>query len=272
VAAEPHIVSMGDCVTSGSYCLHSRFDHAINFCDGRGIISFVTEKIGSGPNNIVFGTKAPIQWFRNTEVEIRAYSLHVGDVVIPTSGIPRFNSAVDVPNLAMPKDGLKIFEQFLMDRAPARSLCCIFGATKETAFKTRFELAVIEAFKEAMENLTSGQIRNCIQKVQGLGWGLTPSGDDFIAGLLLGAHAFSKKSVSEIAAAIDFSKLTKLSAMFLRSAEMGNFSEPWLNLVSAIFSEDSERINTATQRILEIGASSGADMAVGIVASAKMMK
>ena len=49
-------IIIGNRIRQGTYRLHSRFDHAINFTDGHSLVSLVTPDVGAGPVNIVVTT------------------------------------------------------------------------------------------------------------------------------------------------------------------------------------------------------------------------
>ena len=55
------ILSIGDEVREGTYRLHSCFQRAVNFTDGRRLVTLVTPDIGAGPVNIVVGDLTPFE-------------------------------------------------------------------------------------------------------------------------------------------------------------------------------------------------------------------
>ena len=104
----------------------------------------------------------------------------------------------------------------------------------------------------------------------GRGPGLTPSGDDFLAGcmavgwLLYGpqpAFLASCQCVNEIARR----RTHELSQCWLAYAAAGDVASPIGTLLSALTSQDQEGLERATTHVLALGASSGYDLLQGIL-------
>jgi hypothetical protein len=99
----------------------------------------------------------------------------------------------------------------------------------------------------------------------GLGGGLTPAGDDFLAGLMLWAWLVHPapgtfcRSLAEAAMPLT----TTLSAAFLRAAARGQCSAAWHTLLAALGT--GTPLDDAVQRILAHGATSGADALLGFL-------
>jgi Protein of unknown function (DUF2877) len=102
----------------------------------------------------------------------------------------------------------------------------------------------------------------------GRGPGLTPSGDDVLAGLLLGAAAFGTPQ-DGLAEAIDAdadARTTALSARLLRHAIHGDCVPELSTLIAAL--PDSYAVEAATAALLRVGHTSGAALARGVVMAA----
>ena len=101
----------------------------------------------------------------------------------------------------------------------------------------------------------------------GLGGGLTPAGDDFLAGALLGiwlAHPAPEplcRAMVKVAAP----RTTTLSAAFLRAAARGECSAAWHELLAALREGRQGEISRALHEILSYGATSGADTLAGFL-------
>ena len=99
----------------------------------------------------------------------------------------------------------------------------------------------------------------------GRGPGLTPSGDDVLAGLLLGARAFATP-VDGLAEAIDAhadSRTTTLSAQLLRHALRGECVPELRELIAAL--PDPYRVDASLEALLRVGHTSGAALARGVL-------
>jgi hypothetical protein len=100
----------------------------------------------------------------------------------------------------------------------------------------------------------------------GLGKGLTPGGDDVLAGLLVGLHAMGHlelaRSISGRALDAVVDRTTLLSADLLRLAADGHACIEALALLRAVHT--GHQVPTALDRLLSIGHTSGADLATGL--------
>lgn len=100
----------------------------------------------------------------------------------------------------------------------------------------------------------------------GVGPGLTPAGDDFLAGAMLGAwlahpdpQAFCHL-VLEAAAP----RTTALSIAYLRAAASGHCSEPWHDLLHCVACKSGSRLEAAVRGVVAHGATSGSDTLAGL--------
>ena len=120
------------------------------------------------------------------------------------------------------------------------------------------------------ENLRSikGIPYNDVDALIGRGLGLTPSGDDFLAGVLYSLHFLKCNSLFEpLAKKVKNSldKTTRLSRHFLKYALAGKWGQTQENVMLALMTDSDKDLNEAVKNQLAIGASSGADEMLGIV-------
>jgi hypothetical protein len=113
-----------------------------------------------------------------------------------------------------------------------------------------------------------------VRGLRGCGLGLTPSGDDFLAGLLISLHLLQKlhgKSFQNIADAVfQTAKSDNLfSSTFLDLARRGLIFGRMKELISSLLTESSEAVRKAAEQLLAIGASSGADLGTGFLLTTK---
>lgn len=105
--------------------------------------------------------------------------------------------------------------------------------------------------------------------LSGLGPGLTPSGDDALAGLVLGLRAGRGTLPRPLQAAIALAvvgRTTDLAAARVQHAAAGHADEAVHNLLAALVSGPAENLDRATRALLAYGHSSGADTLVGLLA------
>jgi uncharacterized protein DUF2877 len=101
----------------------------------------------------------------------------------------------------------------------------------------------------------------------GLGIGLTPSGDDFLVGLLAGLEATDDPMRDALAAVIAREapgRTTEFGAALLEHACRGEFSQRLHDVLIAIAARDALGLAPAIQRATAYGATSGADTLAGL--------
>ncbi len=109
--------------------------------------------------------------------------------------------------------------------------------------------------------------------VIGLGFGLTPSGDDLVMGILaslvwqsnlgLVDHALSAEVAEQALAVID--RTNSISKRLLWYASKGILYEPAMTLGAALLAGDTSGIDEPAQRLFTIGRTSGTDVAFGLL-------
>jgi len=113
-----------------------------------------------------------------------------------------------------------------------------------------------------------------INRLIGLGPGLTPSCDDMLMGfmisLLLVTEALNGdvsyvKRINQVIASLAIGRTTLISQKLLEHAALGEASEMIHNLVEAILTGNGEQVREATLKLLAVGHSSGTDTLLGIL-------
>lgn len=117
------------------------------------------------------------------------------------------------------------------------------------------------ALETALKNGNS--CKNAVRSLAGLGSGLTPSGDDYLLGVLASLWFTRQKSSIEKIALYACNRTTFLSAAYLNAASKGEFSESWHQLLKNIVSNDSSIASDSIIKFSKIGASSGRDSLAG---------
>ena len=134
--------------------------------------------------------------------------------------------------------------------------------------------AAAQALGRACRTLTVRQAVRQVDRLIGWGEGLTPSGDDFLVGLLAGLDACPSSDAPRrdlrqaLARAVvaGVGRTTPIAAHFLRLAAAGHYAEPLLDLRDALVSQaDDGGVDAALGRALAIGATSGADAVSGLL-------
>ncbi|MFN2478623.1 MAG: DUF2877 domain-containing protein [Pseudonocardiaceae bacterium] len=102
-------------------------------------------------------------------------------------------------------------------------------------------------------------------RLGGRGPGLTPAGDDVLAGALLAARArcgpAAEPELSAVAASV---RTAEPAAAFLTWAARGQCIEPAHAVLLALAARDEPRAHAAAARLVAVGASSGAALLAGL--------
>jgi hypothetical protein len=122
-----------------------------------------------------------------------------------------------------------------------------------------------------------GRITAFAGRLAGLGPGLTPAGDDWLAGWLVGLRAAAAMNnarppldLEAVGRAVVGSARTRtgrLSLAFLQAAADGAVAEPWHALLAALVDADQMPLRHAAAEIMRHGATSGSDMLAGFLAA-----
>ena len=120
-------------------------------------------------------------------------------------------------------------------------------------------------------------VKNSAREIIGLGPGLTPSCDDFLAGLLLSINTAGRsifrsepetikffEKLSDEISALAKDKTTIYSQSLLNEAALGHGPVNAFDLIISIVTKGPEGINEPARKLLEAGETSGADIAIGV--------
>jgi len=234
--------------------------HACNLLSTDGTwIALVNEMHGNGPFHIVIPSTRFDTLPNQAEVEWQTRTLRVGPITVALDRASAWNP--HLPTIAR-QDSLRPLIPHL---AQLRLSSPLFGGAP----------ALIKRAQQGIECLQRGFSQQSIQLIAkgsnllaGLGPGLTPSGDDFLVGLMAALivapnHAASAHRNCQIIAASAMCRTTRLSAAWLYHASQGRFGEQWHRLIDAINSGYNSggtlAIDQAFSAIAVTGATSGVD-------------
>jgi len=293
------ILGYGDRIPRGSFALHSAFENALNFRGNKGfIVSLVSRKTGNGPLNVVL--KHLPRGARR--LKVTKLALYIDENRLEVD--PEKNYDSSVPRLPLDPSLLKENLNFLRDLfgriAPAKSMCFLFSFCAEDSFRTVFERKMLEKMKKGAALLGAGSYAKGARALRGLGFGLTPSGDDFLCGFLTGLgfmevnlpgdppRSFScetdeadeagqkfkaglgapnGRNLSEIKDIIYDNALTRnfIGASFTYCAYNGRVNEKTGKLLAALAGFNDRRLVLAAKASLRAGHTSGADFCAGLI-------
>jgi hypothetical protein len=143
---------------------------------------------------------------------------------------------------------------------------------QEMPFPLNLSATRFDAIKNALITSDLDTFLTAALRVLGLGNGLTPSGDDFVGGIFFAwAHSPKQAWVAGLSAAKkrihDAAKVSTnvISAALLDDMMEGDSYSALHDVLIALQSTDIAKIELACKALLNIGASSGADMLAGLL-------
>jgi hypothetical protein len=117
----------------------------------------------------------------------------------------------------------------------------------------------------AVADIGGGRLLMAVEALAGLGPGLTPAGDDVLAGVLLVARARGGQAAEPaLVHAAAAARTNDVARAFLAWAARGQSIAPVHDLLTAAVTGNRAGATSALCRLLAVGHSSGADLAFGL--------
>lgn len=263
------LLSIGDRVHPGAYKIHSRFDRVVNFTYGGYFVSLVEKEIGGGPLNIVI-KDVNLNGVRDLEVDRGSVVLNKRRFY--SENDLYYRSDMDFEHLCVETfyQNLTILERLLIETSHPKSLAFLLDERRIEYFHSGFERAFVKQITGGVQKIYNGNIINGVEMLKGCGFGLTPSGDDFLSGLLIGLNFIQMMFGENLSVLIDTIYDASrggniFSNTFLYLAKEGLLFERFKKLIAVlIYGEDNE-ILQCTESLFSVGGSSGADLVVGFL-------
>lgn len=260
------LISMGDQVKEGLYQFHSRFNRAVNFTRGNHLVSVVAEEIGDGPLNIVMRDLDTGQTQNPLKISADKVAFEKGE--FPFTNRHRYCSALKCETVISPRfdKNLSFFGELLKTLSHPQSLAFLLDDRRIRNFHSGFDRAFAEQAKHSVNQIFHGDPLNGVRSLSGCGIGLTPSGDDFLAGLLIGLNLRGERFrdlVNQIFAAAQSKNI--FSSSFLDLARQGLLFGRMKNLILALLHNGQEAVRDSAAKLFAVGGSSGADLGTGFL-------
>lgn len=263
------LLSFGDRISPGIYKIHSRFKSVINYCRRKKIVSIVTGEIGGGPRNIVVDDFVP---FNSNSLIISKKLIKVGRYNAKINCNLIYNSQFTIHNFKhkLFVKNLALMKKITLLSSHPKSLAFIFDKKREDNFNNTYEREFVKRINDGINKIKSGSLLGGIRLVKGTGFGLTPSGDDFISGLLLALNLYSKlykinlngtiERIYEVARTKNL-----ISNCFLEDSKNGFLSIKLKKLIDSLFLTDKRELDTCITSFIDTGETSGADLISGFL-------
>ncbi|MBN1661808.1 MAG: DUF2877 domain-containing protein [Anaerolineae bacterium] len=239
-------------------------------------VALVIPAIGDGPLNVVIDGQAGMFAGLETGTPITSARdcLRAGPLVIHLTAAHTWEPRPDWQALhaAWPQARCHLgpLRSAALQAAPAGSLLALFDGG--AAWQPEHQ-GILLAARQAAEALAAGwagdgqALVRGARHLAGLGGGLTPAGDDFLAGFMLRAwlaHPQPEALCHDVVTAAA-PRTTTLAAAFLHAAARGECNAPWHALLHALASGEGESLTQAMEQVLAHGYTSGADTLAGFL-------
>ena len=261
------LLSVGDRIQPGTCTMHSRFARVVNFTQGELLVGLVEQGIGAGPLNIVV---KDADMYGVSHLEIEPWCIVLDKQRHDFTDEQYYHSKLDFKrmNLTTFHTNLHVFKKLLIEISHPKSLTFLLDANRREHFRSGFDRAFMQHISRGVQQLHRGHIISGVKMLQGCGFGLTPSGDDFIAGLLLGLHCLQSICGRELRHLIDTvyaaSRGTNIFSQTLLSlAKEGLLFESMKQLITALLWSGESEVLRGVEGLCAVGGSSGADIGTG---------
>ena len=158
-------------------------------------------------------------------------------------------------------------EQWIYQNGNASSLYNGYFNQPEDSALGRYFKDEMKKLKEAAATAAREELLHQMMEMCGAGIGLTPSADDFIAGVLLIFYAYEpldEKMYQKSVASVQ-KKTVSISGYMLANAAKGRGRSSELKLLEAISAKDKSGIEKYLEEVKDFGSTSGTDTLIGMV-------
>jgi hypothetical protein len=264
----------GNSLPLGDFKIHSRFNRVVNFVNETNEIAFITSEINLLAAHGIFFPEQNLKFIIN--LTITPQEIIINDQKINRSSINKYNSSLNFENINAVKfeENLLQLPMLFSQEFPEKSLLFLLNSQYEANFTSGFDHAFMINALRSKELILSGELIKGVETIKGTGYGLTPSGDDFIAGLLLGMHynefKYRKnlyKVKNDIYQAVAGQNL--LTSSFLFQAKEANYFRTLKIFLFLLFDAEISTTKDELAQLFSLGATSGADLLTGYIFSIK---
>lgn len=247
-----------------TYLVHSRFEHGVNLQAGNKLC-FVGNKHNERlPYGILLGKKELSLLKEHTEEGTSVFvreggKLCTAEITIELQGAGIYSSRCGI------SDGKTLTASLSEVFSEVQDECTGFGSSiREMADGRQKEL---QKLTECFQYSGQKKVKEVLEKWVGLGPGLTPSGDDFLLGILFSDHILpflGNVFREELQKITDTFHTTAVSVSQYTYAFQHLFCGSLLGFKQAYETEDIQEMKHCIRRLLLFGHTSGRDMTAGL--------
>ena len=265
------ILDFGDYIKKGHYKLHSKFKSVHNYTNNKEIVSLVSYKIGNGPNNIVLNN---FPQHAEQTITISNSTISIGNTALQIDPIkPHPKKYIYITNISELLSKIEILLDEISDKISPKSLGFLLFPNNEIFFQTTFEKAFLTHVKYAVQNISLENLPEITKNMKGVGFGLTPSGDDFNCGILYALNYLNQIMSNKFSEIIEECYLNSIgsnliSNTFLKFSYSNKYYENFYELLKAL-KYNNNKISHHANKIISSGHTSGSDMLTGFILTIK---
>ncbi len=238
-----------------------RFRRVIDLAIGDDVVALTTPEIGNGPFHLVLDRLPPADFLPSRfPLFLEEGWLHLGPLALHVDDPPPlWDARPNWKRLRPHPSALLVLQEVVRQAAAERPSPFTPYLLGEAMPRLRMLKAAWAVEREALEKT--------VASLAGWGLGLTPSGDDFIAGMMLALWADCAALTPRAAFLyrVAAPRTTLLSRAFLRAARDGLADAHWHALLRALAMGEAAAVRRAAEVTLTFGATSGVDMAAGFL-------
>jgi len=236
------------------------------------LVAVLAEPLGRGAFALTVRGTPPLDTLHpDDRVVIQDRILTLGSVRVDLGTASPWDPTLP-PLLGGADDGMRLLESDLRAGALAEGLSRLLSEADGSDPLVARGRQALDRLRTGLRRGDPAAITAGAADLAGLGPGLTPSGDDVLAGMLLALRLWPDVAgplgvgvASTLIVGTAALRTGRISRAYLWAARQGHAAEAWHDLVRAL-PADPAGIRAAAARILQTGETSGADMLAGFVA------
>ena len=254
------ILEIGDYLVPSQYKLHSEFKRVVNYQStiDDSMLSLVTSEVGGGPYNIMVES-----------LDHFPEKMHLTKQYLIENSFKLSKSSLGDFDLQIPPEKLKCFKTLLLEN---KANSYLIESGNQNLAPLNFEDHLKNRLIEGKKVIFEESLLDGIKILKGLGFGLTPSGDDFLIGIMIGIHLKTRSTRQTDLSRDKILKLilenslgeNALSNWFLKTAFRGLVSSKMKTFILALSQGSISDIREAFNIQARIGHSSGLDQLAGL--------
>lgn len=242
----------------------------LNLKWGNRLITVATRETEGAADEIVLETQEDfmdMQILPEAVFQIKDGAIKGDMLTVDFSGAKPYKLMHQIKYFVPDEKLLTELEQWIYQNGNASSLYNGYFNQPEDSALGRYFKDEMKKLKEAAATAAREELLHQMMEMCGAGIGLTPSADDFIAGVLLIFYAYEpldEKMYQKCVVSVQ-KKTVSISGYMLANAAKGRGRSSELKLLEAISAKDKSGIEKYLEEVKDFGSTSGTDTLIGMV-------